>query len=108
MVGAGGGVGTNNIASVIAHRAAEGLEGAARRLGGEAEVRDDNVRVVGDLDDAFGYGVDDREGQCFSKESHTWDKDSIALNDRSLGKTSACKTFDARAEFHLLFVGHDR
>ena len=46
MVGAGGGVGTNNIASVIAHRAAEGLEGAARRLGGEAEVRDDNVRVV--------------------------------------------------------------
>ncbi len=70
-------------------------------------ILDDDVRVAGDLDDSLWCCLDNSERQCFCKQSHAWNKDTVACHDRSLGKTSASKAFNSWTKLDLLLVGHD-
>ena len=70
-------------------------------------VLDDDVRVARDLDNPFGRCLNHSERQCFSKQRHTWNEDTVAGHDGALGETSTSEAFDAWTKLYFLLVGHN-
>ena len=70
-------------------------------------VLDDNVRIARDLDNPFGRCLNHSERQCFSKQRHAWNENTVTGHDGALGETSTSEAFDAWTKLDLLLVGHD-
>ena len=70
-------------------------------------VLDDDVRIAGDFDNPFWRCLDHSERQCFGKQRHAWNEDSVTGHDRALGETPASEAFDAGTKLDLLLVGHN-
>ena len=69
-------------------------------------VFDDDIGIAGDFHDSFWSGLNNCKWQCFSKQCHAWNEDSITGHNWPLRKASASKAFDTGAELHLLLVCH--